>query len=159
MRAHQRETILMIANLLERCLPTPHRVTALAVGSELPAMNVGVAIGAARAYVLERQAKVALGARHFCVHAAQRIAGLVMIELRIRANRFPTRVAVALHAGNRDWPVRVGNLGLRTSNAGPRIVGRLLQRRACKQREQSSGNHNEPAFSLHRSLRLFPRAI
>jgi len=135
MRTDQRETILMIANLLERCLPALHRVAALAVGSELPTMNVGVAIGAARAYVLECQAEMALGTRDFCMHTAQRIPGLVMIELRIRANRFPTRVAVALHAGNRNRPVRVGNLSLRTSNAGPWIVDRLLQRCAREQGE------------------------
>jgi len=73
----------MIANLLERRLPTFHRVATLAVGSELPAMNVGVAIGAARAHVLECQTEMALGACHLCMHAAQRIPGLVMIEFRI----------------------------------------------------------------------------
>lgn len=158
MRAHQWEPILMIANLLERCLPALHRMATLAVGSELPAMNVGVAIGAARAHVLECQAEVALCARHICMHTAQRIAGLVMIEFRIRANRFPTRVAMALHARNRDGPMRIGYLGLRTPNAWPWIVGRLLQRCACKQREQSGGNHNNPASSLHRSLCLLQRA-
>lgn len=46
-------------------------------------MNVRMTIGAMRAHILEDETGVAFRAAHLCVHAAQRIAGLVMIELRI----------------------------------------------------------------------------
>jgi hypothetical protein len=41
----------------------------LAVGSELPPMNIGVTIGAASTDVFEDQAGVALRAAHILVHA------------------------------------------------------------------------------------------
>ena len=108
MCADQREAVLVVANLLQRNLPALHCVTAFAVGAKLPAMNVRVAVRAMRADILEDQADVALVQATFCVHAAQRIAGVIVIELRIGADRFPAGVGVALLAGNRnadhaDW--------------------------------------------------------
>lgn len=69
-RTNQREAVLVIANLRKRSLPSPHRVAALAVGAELTAMDIGMAISASRAHILEHQAHMAFGARHLGVHAA-----------------------------------------------------------------------------------------
>jgi len=42
----QRETILVLLNLLQRNTPSFDRMATLAVGSKLPPMNVSVAVGA-----------------------------------------------------------------------------------------------------------------
>lgn len=107
-------------------------MAALAIGPELAAMNVGVAIGASGADVLEIQIGVALGASHLGMHAPQRVAGLVVIELRVGADGFPARVGVALLAGNRNGAVRIGDFGLRAADTGPRVLRRLLRRRIRK---------------------------
>jgi hypothetical protein len=125
MRSHQRKTILVIANLIERRLPTFHCVAALAVGAELAAVNVGVAISAMGTYILEDQAGMALRAAHLFVHSTQRITSVVMIEFGIRSNGFPTRIGMALLTGNRDRTMRVGYLGLRTTYAWPIVPGLL----------------------------------
>ena len=72
MRPNQRKAVLVIPNRIQRNIPALDRVAAFAVGAELPAMNVGVAIGAVGADVLEDQAGVALGATHLLMHSAQR---------------------------------------------------------------------------------------
>ena len=89
-------------------------------------MYVSVAIGAARTNFLEDQAEVALRAGDLRVHPAERISCLIVIELRIGADWLPTRVGVALLAGNRKCAMRIGDLRLRASDTGPRVVGRLL---------------------------------
>jgi len=132
--ADEREAILVVANLRERSLPSFDGVTAFAVGAELAAMDVGVAVCAAGADIFECEAHVAFGARQLGVHAAQRVTGLIMIELGIRTNRFPTGVGVTLLAGNRDGTVRIGDFGLWAADTRPRILSRLLQRRARKKR-------------------------
>jgi hypothetical protein len=73
-------------------------------------VNVCMTISTACAGVLEDQAGVALHATDFCVHAAKRIAGLVMIELGVRSNRFPVRVRMAVLARNRNRAVGIGDL-------------------------------------------------
>jgi hypothetical protein len=77
------KAILVVRDFLERDLPSLYCVAVLAVGSELAAMNIGVAVRAVDAYVLEDQAGVALGAGHFLMHAAQRVSRLIVIELGI----------------------------------------------------------------------------
>lgn len=95
MRADEREAILVILDLLRRYLPALHAMTALAVRAKLPAMYVRVAIGAVGAYVLEFQVGVAFGAGHLLVHSPERVAGLIVIEFGIGADRLPARVSVA----------------------------------------------------------------
>jgi hypothetical protein len=87
-------------------------MAALTNCSELAAMNVGVAVGAAFADVLEDQAGMALVATHLLVHPAQWIAGLVMIELWGRSNGLPTGVGVAILARDRDGTMGIDYLGL-----------------------------------------------
>lgn len=101
-------------------------MAALAIAAELAPMYVRMAIGTMRAYIFEYQAGMAAHAGNFRMHAAQRITRLIMIELRIRADRFPVRIRVAILAGNGDCPVRVRNLGLRSADLRIRITRRLL---------------------------------
>jgi len=100
MRAHQRKTILVVADRIQCDVPALHRVAALAIGAELSAMNVGMAICAFGADILENHAGMALGAAHLLVHAAQWIAGAVVVELGVGPDRPPTGVGVAILAGN-----------------------------------------------------------
>lgn len=133
MGSDEREAILVIADLLEGDLPTPYRVAAFTVGAELAAMYVGMAVGAMGTYVLEDQTGMALGTGDFLVHAAQWVAGVVMIEFRIRADRLPTCVAVALLAGDGDGAMGISHLGLGSAHRGATGVRRLL-RAGSKQR-------------------------
>jgi len=100
MGADEREAIFVSAYRLQRHIPADHAVALLATGAKLPAMNIGVTVRAPRAYVAEYQLGMALGAIHLGVHAAQGIAGLVMVELRNRADRFPARLCMAILAGD-----------------------------------------------------------
>ena len=118
MRAHQRETVLVILNRLERDLPPFHRVATGAISTELAAMNIGVAIGALRTDVLEDQIRVALNAIHFLVHAAERIPGQIVVELGIGPYRLPACVGVAIGTRRCKRTMRVGDLGLGRIYAG-----------------------------------------
>jgi len=89
MRAHQRETVLVILNSLQRDLPPFHRMATGAIGAELAAMDIGVAIGALGTDVLEDQIRVALNASHFLVHAAEGISGQIVVELGIGSYGLP----------------------------------------------------------------------
>ena len=106
MRAHQRKAILVILNLLNRNLPSLDGVALLTAGAELAFVNVGVAIRAFRPDVAENQFRMTGGAGHLLVHAAQRIPGLVMIELRDTADGLPTAESVTILARNVQRPVR-----------------------------------------------------
>lgn len=111
MRSHQREAVLVILDLLYRYLPSLHRVTLLAVGAELAFVNVGVAVGAPGGNIAEDQLGVARSARHFLVHAAQRISSLVVIKLRHAADGLPSAEGVAVLAWNVQrsvWTVGAG---------------------------------------------------
>ncbi len=117
MRANQRKAVLVIPNSLQRDLPSFDGVTIGAVGAELALVYVGVAIGALRADVLENHAGMTLCACHFLMHAAQRIASQIVIEIRIGSDGFPACIGVAFGAGNRNRTVRIGDLGLRCFDA------------------------------------------
>lgn len=86
-------------------------MAAFAVGAELATMDIGVTVGAMRADVAEDKRGVALRAGNLLMHAAQRIASVIVVELGNGADRFPTRVCVAVLAGQVHRPVRVGYLG------------------------------------------------
>ena len=112
MRAHQRETVLVILNGLQRDLPTFHRVATGAIGAELAAMDIGVAIGALGTDVLEDQIRVALNASHFLVHAAEGISGQIVVELGIGPYGLPACVRMAVGTRSRKRAMRIGDLGL-----------------------------------------------
>ena len=75
-------------------------MTTFTVRTKLAAMDIGMAIAAVRAHLLEYRVCVALNAIDLLVHAVQGISGLIMIKLRMRANWLPARVAVAILTRN-----------------------------------------------------------
>jgi hypothetical protein len=122
-RADQRKAILMIAYRLHSDAPTLNGVTRFAIGAELPAVDIGMAVCAFLAHVRKHQFDVALRARHFFMHAPKRIARRIMLKFRDTADRFPTQRGVAIFARNiessavgipRNWLLcrRTGVLGI-----------------------------------------------
>ena len=70
MRSRQGESIVVILNLLHRDLPAAHAMTLLAIRSQLPPVDICVAILAALSNVAEYWLNVALGAGHRGMHAS-----------------------------------------------------------------------------------------
>jgi len=108
-RAQQRKAILVIFYLLDGDVPALNRVALRAVRAHFSLVNVSVAVLAVFANVCEYRLDVTLHALHFFVHAAKRILGLVVIELRHSADGAPTRGVVAVLAGNRKRSVRTSS--------------------------------------------------
>jgi len=69
-------------------------------------MNVGVAIGAILSHIGKDRLYVTLDARHFFMHATERIVRLIVIELRDCPNRAPAHRRVTVFARNSERPVR-----------------------------------------------------
>ena len=88
-------------------------MAAFAVDPELAAVKICVAIGAMGADVMEHQRSVTLGAANFFMHAAKRIARLVVIEFRDSAYGLPTGVGVAVLTRDGERSMRIGHLGTR----------------------------------------------
>lgn len=99
-RSKEWEAILVVLQLLRGSIPALHGVTLRAVGPKLPAMNVGVAIGAILTNIGENRLYVAESASHLFVHAAQWIFGFAVIELWDGADGPPAGSGVAVLAGN-----------------------------------------------------------
>ena len=97
-RADQGKAVGVVPDGLKRNLPALDRMALGAVGAELAAVDIGVAIGARRPDVFEHHAGVALRTGHVLVHAAQRIASQIMVEFGIGADRLPTLVTMAICA-------------------------------------------------------------
>lgn len=72
----------MVLDRLRRNLPPLYVVTLLTTGPELPAMYVGVAIGAARARIAEHQLGVTSHACNFLMHSPQGKVGLVVVKFQ-----------------------------------------------------------------------------
>ena len=110
MRARQRKAILVVVlGGLQRHAPTFHVMALLAGRAHLAAVNVGVTVGTLRSHVGEYWFGVALGARYVLVHASQRVACLVVIELWKVADRLPTREGMTVLTGDRQWSVRTAS--------------------------------------------------
>ena len=101
----QWEAVIVLLDLLNRDLPSSNRVTLFAVRSQLSLVDVGVAILASLANIVEHGLDVALCAGHGLVHAAQGISRLVVIELRNCADRSPGGRSVAVLARDIQIPV------------------------------------------------------
>ena len=69
-RSGKREAIVMLLDLLHADLPSLNRVALLAVGSQLPPVNIGMAILAALPHIRKHRLHMALHAGHRLVHAA-----------------------------------------------------------------------------------------
>ena len=64
MRPGEREAIVVLLHLLDRNCPSPHRVALLAVGAELPFVNIGVTVLATLSHIRKHRLHVALAAGH-----------------------------------------------------------------------------------------------
>jgi len=88
-------------------LPTIHAMTDVALRPVLAAVQVGVAILALLANVAEDGIKMAFLAGHVDVHAAERIGRLVVIKLRVLANRHPSSWRMTVLAGSFQGTMRI----------------------------------------------------
>ena len=102
----QRETIVVLLHIFNGDRPSADGVALLAIRAQLALVNIGVAVLAALPNVGENHLHVTLGAGDSRVHAAQRIARLVMVELRNCADRPPAIRGVAVLARDRQAAVR-----------------------------------------------------
>jgi len=69
-RSGKREAIVMLLDLLHADLPSLYRVALLAVGSQLPPVDIGMAILAALPNIRKHRLHMALHAGYRLVHAA-----------------------------------------------------------------------------------------
>jgi hypothetical protein len=90
-RADEREAILMVTNSGYGNLPAFDGVTRLTIRAELAAMDVGMAIRTFLSHIRKNEFHMALGALHFFVHAAERVACRVVVEFRDAADGLPTQ--------------------------------------------------------------------
>jgi hypothetical protein len=104
--AGKRESVVMLLHILDRHLPSAHRVALLAIRSQLTPVNICVAVLAALADVGENHLHVTAGAGHGSVHSAQRVTSPVVIEFRDGADWLPATRRMAVLAGKRQIAVR-----------------------------------------------------
>ena len=110
MGANQRKPVAMLLNRRNCHPPGADRVTALTIRSELPAMQVGVTLRAARRRRREHQAGVTTLASYPLVKALQRETRLpVVIELQLLSNRFPGGARVTVFAADIERPVWISD--------------------------------------------------
>jgi len=102
----QRETVIVLLDLLHGYLPAADGVALFTIRAELTPVDVGVAVLTPLSKVREHRLDMALDASHRLVHAAQRVFSLIVIEFRNRPNRFPGVRRVAILAGNIQISVR-----------------------------------------------------
>ena len=121
---NQWKPVLMFSNLLKGNPPALHAMTALAIRAELSTVDVCVAIRALCPNVREHQLRVALRTGNILMHPSQWIGSLVVIEFRHAADRFPTRLRVAVLARDRQRAMWTS-------------AGHCLSRRGRWQREQN----------------------
>jgi hypothetical protein len=129
-RAGQREAVHVLIDLLHRNFPAADGVAGLASRSHLAPVNVGVAVSAFVADVGEDHLGVAGSAGDACVHAAQRIASLLVIELGHGTDRLPAIDSVAVLARHIEVAVRA-----------PRVLRCLGQRAENGRRQQQPPDH------------------
>lgn len=110
-RTEQRETILVLLDLVDGNLPAINRVALRAIGAELPQVNVRMAVRAIFSHVGEHRLRVAFQTANFLVLSTQRISGFVVIEFQHRAYGTPGRRGVTVFARNRQRPVRTADIG------------------------------------------------
>lgn len=109
MSAQQREAVLVILQLLNRNVPALYRVALGTVGAHLALVHVTVTIRAVFPDIGENRLDMALRALHFFVHPAQRILGLVVVKLRVRADGAPPGGGVTVLARDRQRAVRTSS--------------------------------------------------
>jgi hypothetical protein len=87
---HKRKTLLsMLAQNIFMILPIGGRMTALTIETELPAMDIGMAIGAGDAGMGKPQILMATTAFDQSMASHERKTGFIMVELQIGFNLIP----------------------------------------------------------------------
>ena len=150
MRPHQRESIVVVLDRLDVDLPALDCVAALAIGAKLATVNVCMTLGALRACLFEDQVRVALRAGNLRVHPAQRIAGRVVIELRVRPYRLPAHVRMAVLARNGNWAVWIGHFCLRAADLRLCAVGRHMRLQSSQRGCHSNRDCKYPPKPIQR---------
>jgi hypothetical protein len=117
MRAEERKSVEVLRNRLDRYLPAENRVALGAIGAELTAVNIRVAIGTILANVGENRLHMAARAGYFFVHTAKGVTRGVMVKFGNGANRGPACARVAIFTGNVECSVRTST-GLPLSGCG-----------------------------------------
>lgn len=136
MRAGERESVVMLLDLLHRNLPAANGVARLTIGSQLAPVNVRVAILTALPDIAEDRLHVTLHASHRLVHPSQRIPRLVVVEFRYGTDRPPSICRVAVLARNVEVPMRA-----------TRYIRSLPPRRARTGRTRDQSHCNEPEYA------------
>jgi len=106
MGAHERKTVLMPLNGLERDLPAAHRVARIAFASKLAPVKVGMAAGTICAGIAEGELRVAEPAVDAHVQPAEREPRLSVIEIRRRPYGPPACGRMTVLAGDRQRSMR-----------------------------------------------------
>jgi len=115
---YQWKAIAVLADLLDRLIPSLNTVAVLTASSELVAMRVRVAVGALDADILEGQTPVTVAAAKALVQAAQWIAGFrIVVELGNRSDGTPPTRRVAILARSVDHAVGVARASRFLSNS------------------------------------------
>lgn len=109
-RTDQRKTVFVVTYLIDRRRPPVNGVAALAPGSHVAAMDVGVTVTALPPHITEHRFQMALGASDGLMHSAKGRAGFVVIELRHLANRSPSAKGVAVLARDVQRAVRTSSI-------------------------------------------------
>ena len=91
MRADERKAILMVTNRGYGNLPAFDGVAGFTIRAELAAVNVGMAIRTFLPHIRKNELHMALSTLHIFVHAAQRVAGFVVVKFRDTADGLPAQ--------------------------------------------------------------------
>ena len=106
--ADQREAVAVFLNRRYRHVPPAHRVTAVAVRTELPPVQIRVTLRALCRGLREHQIRVATPASDVMVQPQQRKTGLpVVIEFQLAADWFPRGSGVAVFASALERAMRI----------------------------------------------------
>jgi hypothetical protein len=134
MRADERKAVCMVFHSRQWNAPPANGMTLLAVASHLPAMKVGMTIGALLPYVGEYELGVAFPAIHSFMHATKRIQGLGMIEIGEGPDRPITCGGMAFPARNVERSMRAAGpavLSYRTAGCDSAGIVQRVAPNAC----------------------------
>jgi hypothetical protein len=138
MRSRQREAIVVLLDLLHRYLPPSNCVALFTIRSQLPLMDVCVAVLALLAHIRKDRLRVTLYAAHTLMHSAQWVPRPIVIKFGHCADWSPRACGVAVLAWHRQISVRAASSARNLALRHPRI---------CRTRQQGYCNDFEYAAS------------
>jgi hypothetical protein len=106
MRPDQRETVLMLIDVVDRNLPPGVAMAEIALGAVLSAMDIRVAVLTLIADFREHEVAMAILATNALVHPTEGETGLAMFELQNVTKRLPPLRGMAILAGYLQCTVR-----------------------------------------------------